>query len=284
MRRIAVFGFAAAMAAGVSACGRDGASSAGATSPQAPDDAVPASVIIPEGDVIVGTRIGSKRASVQLETFRISRAPITVGQWKTCMEHAACGAPDLTAGACAVLEPDAPAVDGPTFDRGVDDIPITCVSVAQASRYCEFAHHGRVPTVEQLLLAVRGPAVRRFAWGDQRAGCDQRWRLTFAQDVAGACCGQRCTSADGLRVGLHPSGDSPYGVSDVLSTHAELAASTASSVVPACRGESGCVLAGLEPGAIDWIFASGQTEDRDGNVSSPYAASFRCAWTGEVSP
>jgi hypothetical protein len=268
---------------GGAACGKDGREVSMQT-PQAPADAMPASVVVPGGDVVIGTRIGSKWVSVPVETIRFSRTPITVGQWKTCMQYGACGVPELTAGACAPRDPEAPAVDGPTLDRGLDDIPLTCVSLTQANGYCDFAHHGRVPSVQELLLALRGPTVQRFPWGDARAGCEHRPRLTFAHDVTGACCGEDCTSAAVFRVGIRPAGDSPYGVSDVLATHAELAMSAPNSAVAACRGKAGCVLAGLEPAAIDWILPLGEAEEPTGGKSAPYAAGFRCAWTGEVSP
>jgi len=219
-----------------------------------------------------------------VEPFRISRTPITVGAWQACIDYGVCSPPELTAGACAAIDPDSPTVDGPTLGRGVDDIPMTCVSLSQASQYCDFVHHGHVPTIEELLMAVRGPTVRRFPWGDNRAGCESRWRLTFAPDVTGACCGHECTDPVALRVDGHPAGNSPYGVSDILATHAELAASAASSPVPECRGKTGCVVSGMEPGAIDWILPFGPFEAADGEKSTPYAAGFRCAWTDEVRP
>jgi formylglycine-generating enzyme required for sulfatase activity len=284
VRRSSLYIFVAVgIAVGSAACGKDSSPSPSAA-PQAPAEAVPASVIVPGGDVTVGTRIGSGGTTVQVESFRISRAPITVGEWKACVDYGACAPPELTSGACAAIDPDSPTIDGPTFGRGLDDIPVTCVSLSQANEYCEFVHHGHVPTIEELLMAVRGPTVRRFAWGDNRSGCESRWRLSFAHDVTGACCGHECTDPAALRVGVHPAGNSPYGVSDILSAHAELAASAPSSAAPQCRGKTGCVLTGLEPSAIDWILPLGESDEPNGKKSSPYAASFRCAWLGEVTP
>lgn len=274
-----------AMLAIVPACGRSDRGTEGPAGPQATPEAMPESVLIPGGDVTLGTRIGSQRASVSVGTMHVSRTAITVGQWKACMATGACTEPVYKGGACTPTDSEDPAVDGPTLGRGDDNVPITCTSLAQANdQYCAFAHHGHVPTVEEMLLAIRGPTVRRFAWGDQRAGCDFRWRLTFAHDATGACCGHDCTDPAARRLGLHPAGNSPYGVSDVLSTHAELVASSAASPIAACRGEVGCVLTGMEPGAIDWILPLGAYEEPSGEKVTPYAAGFRCAWTGEVTP
>jgi hypothetical protein len=158
---------------------------------------------------------------------------------------------------------------------GADRVAMTCVSHLEAEQFCRWAG-GRLPSVAEWTLAVRGPEVRRHAWGDGPPTCKLHWRVTFDPDIDGACCGGDCQRPDTARVGQHPGGDSPFGVADVLAAGAEIIGPEPTADVPFCA--LGCTAAGLEPGAIDWFF------DHDGGSGGSAVSSFakptafRCVW------
>jgi len=222
--------------------------------------------------------MGKGRATTKIEAFRITKYPVLVGEWKRCVADGSCSLPAWQGGACAIDADGLGAMDGPTVGAEIETIPITCVTLKQAQSFCEWAHHGHVATAEEWMMAARGPTVRRFPWGDTRQGCSHRWRLVFSPDVPGACCQKDCANASARVVAAHPEGESPFGVADVLATHAELVAPSAGANGQASCAKHGCVITGLEPSAIDWVLAAPQ--DRDEEV--PFAAGFRCAWAEEV--
>jgi hypothetical protein len=156
------------------------------------------------------------------------------------------------------------------------------VTLHQAAQYCAWVDRGHVATLEEWMKAARGPDVRRFAWGDDRRDCTHRWRLVFNPELPSACCDRDCAAPEARAVGLHPAGESPFGVADVLSAHAELVAQSPSSETAACTGEGGCFVAGLEPGAIDWVHPAPVFRPEGEPEAVAYAAAFRCAWKGEV--
>jgi hypothetical protein len=125
------------------------------------------------------------------------------------------------------------------------------------------------------MLATRGPAVQRYAWGTATPTCAQR-----ANARAGAedCCGSSCTSDDAVKVATHSAGDSPLGVSDVLIAPAELMSADPVGGTPLCSVPAkACTVSGLLPGSIDF-FTREVEEGKPG--SRPLATSFRCAWEG----
>jgi hypothetical protein len=129
-------------------------------------------------------------------------------------------------------------------------------------------------------MATRGPEVRRFAWGNQQPSCDQHWRISLNPAIPGACCGNECEKPELWRVGQHTSGAGPYGVEDVLATHAELIGPSPRAALANCRGPGGCAATGMEPGAIDFLIALEGSSSGHG-PSADYAAGFRCGWDEE---
>jgi hypothetical protein len=102
------------------------------------------------------------------------------------------------------------------------------------------------------------------------------WRMAFAADLPGACCGVSCSDLSARAVGNHKSGASPYGIEDVLSTQAELVVPLRGTIVGGCGSDHGaCVVAGMEPGALDWFRAIPAEEK---NQPSRYSAGFRCVF------
>ena len=242
----------------------------------APPEAIPASVAIPASEVELGAAISTIRKTVELSAFRITRFPVTVGDYRQCVVEGRCSTPELSSGACSSERVGGGR--GPTYEENApEDVPVTCVSPSQAAAYCAWVG-GRLPTVAELSLAARGPKVKRHPWGDDPVSCDKSWRVVFSPDLPGACCGAACSDLSARAVGKHPDGASLLGLEDVLSTGAELALPQRSVVVGACGvGSKACYVAGMEPGALDWFRGVSQGEDRP----AAFAAGFRCVFEEE---
>jgi len=246
----------------------------GASGKHAPPDAIPPQVSIAGGDVTTGVALGHLRETHSVGGFRVARTPVTVAQYRRCVSDGACSPPSVSTGACA----GAPRNYGASYtDDGTrDDVPVTCATPEQARAYCQWVG-GDFPRIDQWLLAARGPKVAHFPWGDMPATCEQRQRINPFQADAEACCGVSCTDPRVLRVGAHPKGDSPLGVSDVLLVP-EMVRGDARSPFAGCSDPGGvCTVSGLMPGAADYVTASGASK---GQTSGAGAVGFRCAWPG----
>ena len=238
--------------------------------PRAPADAVPTSVAVAGSSVAVGTKLGSQSKKTTVAGFRVSRSPTTVAQFRQCVAAGVCSEPNLNLGGCSTSQ----GLDGPTYDlKQGDSLPVTCTLPAQAAAYCRWVG-GRLPTLEEWLLAARGSTIRRFAWGDSSPDCEKHWRRSFSR-------GARCPDLDdGLGLGTRSAGASPSGVQDVLATRGELVAKSLKTSIPGCRAREGaCVVGGLVPGAIDFFLPLPE-EAAPGTQMLP-ASGFRCVWESE---
>jgi hypothetical protein len=254
------------------ACGRPAARAG------APPDAIPPQTTIAPSVMTAGFAMGVLRQSVQLDGFRVTTHPVTVGNYWRCVDAAVCSAPSLTDGQCRL---SAAGVDGATFagDPDLADLPVTCVAPAQAREYCAWVG-GRLPNVNEWLLSARGPDVRRYAWGDTPPSCDQVQRISYFESVPNACCGARCGTTDAAHVGRHPAGESPTGVQDILLTRAELVTADQGHFSIGCTDpETACTVLGTAAGAID---AVGTAPSDDQEVPRPPSSAygFRCVWSG----
>jgi formylglycine-generating enzyme required for sulfatase activity len=237
------------------------------TRPPNPDE-IPESVVVPGSDMTEGYAIGILRRPVALDTFRITRFPITVGRWKQCISAGACKEPASVATACTDTTR--------TFQAGNESAPITCVTPEQAESYCAW-QRGWTPSAAEWLLAARGPTIRRYPWGDSAPDCTQHPGGVTGSIPVTACRPADQPERDGWVVGKHPSGASPSGMQDILLTPAELLARTAGAQFPACFGERGaCLVRGIAPAAIDAV--GGVPVDAPSPEIPVYA--FRCAWVG----
>ena len=268
-------GRAALLLLGVSWCVAPGCESSKPQTevPLAPPEAIPASLEVPGGDVELGSVISSLRDTTRVSRFRIARYPVTVADYRKCVEKEYCLPPSLASGACDPLWRERG--DGPTYESGESNIPVTCVKPSEAVRYCRWIG-GRLPTIAELLMASRGPKVQRFPWGSSPPSCERSWRVAFAPDLPGACCGSACSDLTARVVGAHETGASPFGVEDVLSTQAEMAVPVRGTTIGGCGPNDGaCVVAGMEPGALDWF----RGIPAEGNHQAPrHSAGFRCAF------
>jgi formylglycine-generating enzyme required for sulfatase activity len=119
---------------------------------------------------------------VTLNAFQIDKTEVTQDQYTACVE----------AGDC----PD-PACD---WDCGNMDLPASCITWADAKKFCAWAGK-RLPTEAEWEKAARGTDGRKFPWGNQAPSCD---RLNMEGCEGGPS-----------PVGAYPDGASPYGALDM---------------------------------------------------------------------
>ncbi|EYF03581.1 formylglycine-generating enzyme family protein [Chondromyces apiculatus] len=154
-------------------------------------------VTIPGGTLRLGP--GDWEAQGIVEPHEASLPPFALDRFEvTEARYTAC----VTAAACA-----------PVPMRGEQGLPVTGVTLAEASRCCAFAG-GMVPSRDQLALAAAGTAGRRYPWGDTGAVCR---RAAFG--LLDGPCGEDASGPD--LAGSRPAGASPQGVLDLAGNVAE---------------------------------------------------------------
>jgi len=131
---------------------------------------------------------------VRLSAYYIDRTEVTVSAYRRCVELGRCSPPPFASG-------------GQRLDR--PDYPVTLVTWNDADEYCRFAD-GRLPTEAEWERAARGPAGRRFPWGNtyNRGLCNH-----------GAAMLDETDDSDGFAelapVGSFPAGRTPDGIDDL---------------------------------------------------------------------
>ncbi|MBN2196232.1 MAG: SUMF1/EgtB/PvdO family nonheme iron enzyme [Polyangiaceae bacterium] len=223
----------------------------------------PERVEIAAAHVELGFATGVLRSTVNVGGFAISRHPITLGQFSACVRAGACQA-EANEGDCFSV--GGSPVAKPNLDEDDVALPAVCVTVAQATAHCSWLG-GRLPTIAEWMLASRGPAVSRYAWGSSVPTCDQHpnapARVDTEEGTAPAVPESACAASTEelpalFRVGRHPEGKAASGVEDVLLTRGELLTTSSSSPYNACSPPySACVVYGLKPGAIDSVIPAG---------------------------
>jgi formylglycine-generating enzyme len=128
-----------------------------------------------------------KSAAFQLDAFEVN-----VERWQVCTK----------AGVCS------------TIDEPEPGRPVTNVTAVEARTFCSYAG-GRLPTVDEWLVAAAGSAGRRFPWGQTGLVCR---RASFGL-LDGPC----ATGATGPELtGSRADGATPEGVLDLSGNVAEL--------------------------------------------------------------
>jgi hypothetical protein len=221
---------------------------------------------IAAGKVTLGFATGTLRREVDLPGFAIDLHPVTRAQYAACVDADACAEAECASASLPF--------------EGAEELPVDCVSVAQAGSFCAWVG-GSLPRLDQWLRAARGPSPRRFSWGDESPTCEQHpiagmalSALSGAPDARFGRGVSRCRAPfQQYTVGQHPTSKSDDGVQDVLLTPSELLRGTAASPFGACRSESAeCVVYGLEAGAIDSV------SDVGTSAAVVIGMGFRCVW------
>jgi formylglycine-generating enzyme required for sulfatase activity len=133
-----------------------------------------------------------ERREVFVPAFSIDALEVTEERYAAC----------VAAGRCAPLPL-----------RGEPGLPVSNVSLAEATRFCAFAG-GALPSPDQLMFAAAGGEARRYPWGDTGAVCR---RAAFG--LRDGPCGYGAAGPE--IAGTHPDGDSPEGISDLAGNVAE---------------------------------------------------------------
>jgi formylglycine-generating enzyme required for sulfatase activity len=237
--------------------------------PAIPQGPAPATVSVPGGDMTVGFAAGAQRQTVNVASFKVTKHPITVREYRACVESGACAAVDVAeCGQAGGL------LDRSTAqDPGAANVPVTCVSAEQAAAFCGWTG-GRLPRATEWLRAARGESVQKYPWGAAQTTCARHPVAEGILADARSCCAQSgaegCSVNTLAEVGAHPEGASVAGVEDVLLARGELALSDDRAALTRCGSDtSTCVVTGTA-GAIEGVVA----------WQSPGAVSttFRCAY------
>ena len=125
--------------------------------------------------------------------FYIDRTEVTVEEYARCVAAGKCPEPTLGGRNCTESTAN--------WAAGRARHPMNCLTAANALIYC-MSLHKRLPATDEWEKAARGLDGRTYPWGEQRPTC-RRARIKG--------CGEGT-----VEVGIHQSGDSPFGLSDTV--------------------------------------------------------------------
>jgi len=159
-------------------------------------------VEISGGVYSMGTRIGRAiempAHDVEVGTFLMARAEVTVQQYAECVDAGACTPPSTVE-------------NNPTCNWGAEgreDHPVNCVSWTQAKTFAAWVD-GRLPTEAEWEYTARSQGEDfEYPWGNAQATCD----FAIMKNAAGVNgCGEGTTAP----VCSRPNGDTLQGVCDM---------------------------------------------------------------------
>lgn len=189
-------------------------------------------VAIPPGPFIMGTNdldspdYSRPAFEVYLSGYLIDRFEVSVRRYRLCVEAGVCEWPADRFERCPP--------DGRRWWRD-DLLPMTCVSMSDAERYCEWIG-GRLPSEAQWEKAARGGCevvppescgpedhIRKYSWGNMEPTCETMPKVGEETGYGSECCGRDPDPGEEARrhipfpVGNPPYDRSPYGVEDLSS-------------------------------------------------------------------
>jgi hypothetical protein len=111
------------------------------------------------------------RQQASVGGFRIAKYPVTWSDYAACVSKGAC--PEEDTGACSQWSYSPYGMAKvPPYSKKTDRGPAVCIGETGAEAYCK-AVGGRLPTMNEWLVAARGEEPTRFAWGNDATSCDQ---------------------------------------------------------------------------------------------------------------
>ncbi len=165
-------------------------------------------VQIPAGVYALASGADGSPQTVELAAFAIDAFEVTNAAYRRCVEQNACGWPTSTASATRAYY---------FLNPAFADYPVVFVDWANAARFCTFVGK-RLPTAAEWEVgASHAPATARayrYPWGDQ----------FLVQAANSGALGLGDTTLVGA---YRPTGDSPFGLSDMAGNVAEWTASPA---------------------------------------------------------
>jgi sulfatase-modifying factor enzyme 1 len=241
-------------------------------------------VSIAGGTIESGFARGPLRQQRTLSSYDIMRYPVTWADFNACVQAKACTPADGAACTSAAYGSYSRAS---AADPQVAQQPALCLGESQAEAFCHWIG-GRLPKMDEWLLAARGQSPTEFPWGDTTPTCAQ-YPVAPPQGLVAAAlpamgppaCVTGGASDPALAVRQHPGGASAAGVEDLLLAPGELLASDVRAMFNACAHEDGhCVVFGLQAAAIDGVepVYEGLTADGGRPRLATHAYALRCAF------
>ena len=135
--------------------------------------------------------------AVTMHGFWMDKVEVTNAMYAMCVKQGACHLPFAT---------KSDTRESYFGNSEFADYPVVYVGWNEATAYCKWAGR-RLPTEAEWERAARGDDFRIFPWGDQRPD-SSRANINFF-------------SGDTTRVGIFPSGASPFGILDMAGNVAE---------------------------------------------------------------
>lgn len=155
--------------------------------------------------------------TVELDAYKVDSKEVTVADWRACVDADGCEPVDYKACDVWTHQGLQIALRVPKALQA-DNMPVTCVSLAEAKSYCEWAG-GELPSSDQWEKAARGDKGELFPWGTSWASDIANWgEMDIARNpIVGKLDGFEWTAPPGS----FPDGASPYGALDMGGNVAE---------------------------------------------------------------
>jgi formylglycine-generating enzyme required for sulfatase activity len=187
--------------------------------------------------------------------FWMARTEVTVAEYARCVAVGHCGPAGFEGGGRRFQQP--------TF-------PVTLVTFEDARRYCAF-RGGRLPSEAEFERAARGPARRRYPWGqsyDERLSNHGR----LGVDTSDASDG----FAELAPVGSFPDGATPEGILDLAGNAAEWTADAFTPDYGSAPGTDRAVRGGSFSSSAAFL-RGGARVGKSPETREP-TLGFRCVW------